>query len=158
MGKVPPRVPGRNAFPASPHGGAGAALAIWQASISVPRSVDSSQEDMVQFDVSDGDASAFSMPFPEEVEVADDGWYLATAWVRFDGNTTGYRELHIVKNGYPLHGLTVPAPADTRDHHLSTARGPEPLAAGDTYSVILWQTSGAGLDALEVELCVMRVT
>ena len=152
MGKVPPRVPGRNAFPASPHGGAGAQVAHRSLSgVTVPNNVWTALS-WTSDDATDV-ATAFDLSDPVDSFLQDDAWYQFVVMFFWTATGTGSRGVKLVGSaiGSNQAGDTRPVSPDESGgvptwSHVTF--GPVRVFGGSYMHVEAWQNSGGDLDVL----------
>ena len=159
MGKVPPRVPGRNAFPASPHGGAaGGAQAIYAVGgLQTISTTTDTLADLTAFSSTTPGATAFSFDsVNNEIDIAEAGLYDLRFVCHWIGNSVGVRRFRFNWSGVMGTGSTVPV-GGSGDAIYQSASDMWDMSAGDTISVYVHQSSGGNLDVGGMQLSVIKI-
>ncbi len=90
------------------------------------------------------------------VNAGESGIYNFNAYGEWTANTTGRRRIAIRRNASDITGLNISAPSAGNGTMSATAT--VYLAAGDTFSIVVLQTSGAALDFNNAKAVLSKVS
>lgn len=102
------------------------------------------------------DTASMFAPTSTTITVTDTGIYEVSGWCKIASNTTGMRSLEIYQNGSSVLDTATNAPSSFQ--YRGTLTSLFVCAAGDTFSLAIFQNSGGALDLLGARLAVVRVS